>query len=191
MTAAIYSNAIASLFSLLGLIVLGWWLYRSHRMDIFRQNMFALRDELFDDAAAGRIDFESPGYGLLRITMNGFIRYGHRLSLLQVFVFAAIVDARDSVESTQSFDSRWNEAMTTTENEARTLLENYTRRMHEIIVKHLVLTSPVLLTLVVPAVVGVLCVSYVARAMRDRLSEIDSAALACGEGEAQPIAAAA
>jgi hypothetical protein len=191
MTATIYSNAIASLLSLLGLMVLGWWLYRAHRMDIFRQDMFALRDQLFDDAAVGKVDFESLGYGLLRITMNGFIRYGHRMSLLQVFVFAAIVDARDSVESSQSFDSRWTEAMGKLDDVQQGLLEGYTRRMHEILVKHLVLTSPLLLALVVPAVLGVVCVSYVARAMRDRLSEIDSAALACGEGEMQTMAAAA
>ncbi len=40
------------------------------RLDCFRQNMFSVRDELFDYAAAGNISFDNPAYILLRLQMN-------------------------------------------------------------------------------------------------------------------------
>ena len=51
------------------------------RLDSFRQNMFAIRDELFDFAADGNIAFDHPAYMMLRNQMNGFIRYAHHLTV--------------------------------------------------------------------------------------------------------------
>jgi hypothetical protein len=56
------------------------------RLDCYRQKMFALRDELFDYAAAGNISFDDPAYVLLRLQMNGMIRYGHQLTLFRASV---------------------------------------------------------------------------------------------------------
>src|SRR5438034_929815 len=53
-------------------------------VDEFRQKMFAVRDELFDYAASGEIAFEHPAYRLLRQSMNGFIQFGHRLTLFRL-----------------------------------------------------------------------------------------------------------
>ena len=60
---------------LMGLGVILFWLWPSVRLDCFRQEMFAIRDELFDYASSGRVSFSHPGYRLLRQSMNGFIRY--------------------------------------------------------------------------------------------------------------------
>jgi hypothetical protein len=69
----------------LGLIfVLFFRLWPAHRLDSFRQNMFALRDEVFDYAASGKIGFDHPSYKLLRQSMNGFIRYAHRLTFYRL-----------------------------------------------------------------------------------------------------------
>jgi hypothetical protein len=43
-------------------------------LDRFRQDVFGLRDELWDFAASGQISFDDPAYRLLRQLMNGFIR---------------------------------------------------------------------------------------------------------------------
>ena len=34
------------------------WLYQDYRTDAFRQKMFNLRDDLFDEARHGKIDFD-------------------------------------------------------------------------------------------------------------------------------------
>src|SRR5437016_2293052 len=74
-------TAASTTLSLVGLWVLFHWLYRDYRVDLFRQRMFALRAELFDMAAAGRIAFDDPAYGKLRGMLNGYIRFAHRVSL--------------------------------------------------------------------------------------------------------------
>lgn len=72
-------------------LALGWvllfWLYPSYNTDRFRQSMFALRDRLFDEARGGTISFEHPAYRLLRMTINGFMRYAHRMSGLNFLFF--------------------------------------------------------------------------------------------------------
>ncbi len=78
-----------SVASLAGLVVLYFWLYRDYRIDLFRQRLFALRDELFDLARSGAISFDDRAYGLLRSTLNGFIRFGHRLTFFPVAWLAA------------------------------------------------------------------------------------------------------
>jgi hypothetical protein len=60
------------------------------RLDCFRQSMFTVRDELFDYAAAGNIDFADPAYILLRRQMNGMIRYGHQLTLFRALATTAM-----------------------------------------------------------------------------------------------------
>jgi hypothetical protein len=72
-------TVLTSLISILGLVYLIFWVYRGYKVDSFRQKMFYLRNELFDDAARGEIDFSHPSYQILRTTMNGFIRFAHKL----------------------------------------------------------------------------------------------------------------
>ena len=63
---------------LLAFIMFVWW--PEQRVDLFRQQMFALRDELFDFAMGGNIGFDDPAYLRLRYLMNGFIRYAHNVT---------------------------------------------------------------------------------------------------------------
>lgn len=63
-------------------------LWSGARLDSFRQKMFVVRDELFDYAASGKIEFNDPAYRLLRQSMNGHIRYAHQLTF---FVFACLL----------------------------------------------------------------------------------------------------
>ena len=44
---------------------IGW---RRYRLDLFRQNLFALRDELFDMAATGDLAFNDPAYNVCYAT---------------------------------------------------------------------------------------------------------------------------
>jgi len=83
--------------SFLGLIFLwGFWhhLWKPQRVDFFRQRLFALRSDLFDIAANGKVSFEHPAYAQLRLMINGVIRYAHRASFPTLIV--ASVQSGDS-----------------------------------------------------------------------------------------------
>jgi hypothetical protein len=77
---------LASCASLALLVALIFKLWPSYRLDVFRQRMFAVRDDLFAYAASGKIDFSDPAYRLLRQAMNGFLRYGHNLTLYRLCI---------------------------------------------------------------------------------------------------------
>ncbi|HVA81757.1 MAG TPA: hypothetical protein VNF29_12600, partial [Candidatus Binataceae bacterium] len=69
--------------------VLAFWglFYLSARtllLDILRQRLFAIRDDLFDFAADGGIEFGNPIYRELREDINNFIRFAHKLSFARM-----------------------------------------------------------------------------------------------------------
>jgi hypothetical protein len=175
-------TGLASAVSLLGIVMLLMWLYRDYRVDAFRQQMFAMRDELFDLANAGLISFDDSAYGMLRRTMNGYIRFGHRLSLLHVLIFAVITR---SSSRERSFDSRWVATLATLPPEARERLQEFRHGMDRLVVKHAILNSPLLVAMVVPALLGAflaeMCARWLSRQLRTELDKIDTAALAYGE----------
>lgn len=69
--------AIISL-TLLFTLVYGPW--QSACTDWARERLFACRDEIFDLAAKGEMDFDSASYRSLRRSIEGLIRFAHVLS---------------------------------------------------------------------------------------------------------------
>ena len=116
------------------------------RVDEFRQSMFSVRDELFDVAASGAIDFSHPAYLLLRQSMNGFIRYGHQLT---VFRLACNMIRWKQLhhERVFSWAMRWDEALKTIENDSakQTLIELHDRSL-ALVTKRLITGSMILLS---------------------------------------------
>src|SRR5256714_10642387 len=78
--------------SLLALWIGFFWLYRDYAIDRYRQRLFALRDEVWDFAAAGRVGFNDAAYRLVRDRLNGLIRFAHLLSF--TWVVAVLVAER-------------------------------------------------------------------------------------------------
>ena len=146
MTIAIFTTA-----SLAGiLVVLGR--LRTCAVDDFRQEMFALRDDLFDLAASGALPFDHPAYGMLRSTMNGFVRWADQLQLLQLMVLVILWRHRD-LTTARRFEVQWNEALSTLQQPEQEALGSYRERMHLLLIRYLVFSSPVLVaTLIVPAI---------------------------------------
>jgi hypothetical protein len=132
--------AVSSGLSLVGLVWLYFWPYRDYRRDLFRARLFAIRAELFDGAADGRIDFNHPAYGLLRSTMNGFLRFGHRFGTLRLIAMAVIVDP-DAFSPDYDFDRRWREATRPLDAETKEWLRSLREQMHQAFLAHLVMTS--------------------------------------------------
>ena len=76
--------------SLIGLFALWFFCWRRYALDKFRQELFAVRDELFDVALRHREDgfsFDSPAYGTLRRQIHASIRFAHRVNMIQVLLF--------------------------------------------------------------------------------------------------------
>jgi hypothetical protein len=62
---------------LLGLALL----YRDYRVDKLRDDLFSLRDELFDYAVSEQL-IDNPGYRRLRNIINSTIQFAHKISFL-------------------------------------------------------------------------------------------------------------
>lgn len=145
-------TALSSLLSLLIICCLVFWGYRTYRVDLFRQKMFWLRDEFYDYADAGNIDFTHPAYGVLRSTMNGYIRFGHRLTLWH-FIFSNLLITDEDYERLGSFEQSWERATTELDEKMKNELEEYRMRMDILAVKHALLAAPEFFTIFPIAIV--------------------------------------
>lgn len=123
-----------------------WWfffvLYRDYRVDSYRQKLFKLRDQLFDFAAEGQIPFSHDAYGMLRSTINGSIRHGHRVGPIYLFAMACV---RKESAPKLHFEQRWQKALSTLEPEVRKKMECFRTDLHAKLLIQLLLTSPLFL----------------------------------------------
>lgn len=184
MTESIASSVLfTSLISVTGLWVILFWLYREYRVDRFRQEVFALRDELYDYALEGHISFEHKAYGQLRTAMNGFIRFGHRMNLLQAVLFV-VLGRIDKASSSNDFDDSWERALKDLDKETRDQMEEFRKKMNWILIQHLVASSPILVaSIIVPLIIwaaGKYCLDAFLKKLRQPLNGMDSAAMAYG-----------
>jgi len=53
----------------------------------YRQKLFEVRDELFDYARSGGIDFKDPAYVAVRSFVNSLMRFSHRISVTRLATF--------------------------------------------------------------------------------------------------------
>lgn len=127
-----------------------FWLYKNFALDSFRQKMFSLRDQLFDDAANGLISFDHPAYGILRATMNGFIRFGHRLNFCEMLISFFFISQKDiDVIQEYSFDEKYEFFTEGLDKETKKKLDIYRNQMIFIVASHLLKTSALLIVLTV------------------------------------------
>jgi hypothetical protein len=128
-------------------------LWPTYRLDYFRQNMFAVRDELFDFAAGGNISFNDPAYRLLRQSMNGFIRYAHNLTFYRfccTFLNWKLTDDSGTLDWT----AKWLNALESIKDKKlRNALMAFHGRSLYLVALRLVTGSPILMVAVL--VVGV------------------------------------
>lgn len=133
-------TVLSSGLSLLGLAYLYLWLYRDYRRDLLRTKLFEIRAELFDGARGGRIDFSHPAYGLLRSTLNGFLRYGHKVGAFRLVMTALFLDPKE-MEELYHFQSKWQKAVKSVDPETQDWLEGLRGRSHTALFKHLLATT--------------------------------------------------
>lgn len=136
---------LSSLISLLGIWILYFWLYLDYRVDSFRDELFALRDKLFDIAKNGEIDFNNPAYGMLRSYINSTIKYGHRFSFMQL-IASTYFTRNDDVkkEYIKMYNEKWYKSLDKLDQETKRKLLIIRNEVQINIVIQLILTSPVL-----------------------------------------------
>jgi hypothetical protein len=191
-TLAAHAHTAHSLFSLLGLWLILVWLYADFRLNHFRQSMIGLRDRLFVDAAGGMIDFDHPAYTLLRTTMNGFIRFAHRLSLFQMVTLAVLLyfGGAGQAVATGDFSREWSDATSKLPGDVQKRLAGYRWQMNRLLVGYVIPGAEVLAALLIPMIAGAAKASEkLARILR--VDRIDSVALAAGRADGTPTAIAA
>ena len=91
-------NLHAILIIYVELAVLWWlyaWLYYGYRTDLLRLRVFIIRDRLFDSAMKGELDFNSLAYKRTRTTLNGALRFAHRLTLSKLLITAIWMRRKD------------------------------------------------------------------------------------------------
>ncbi len=146
MTAAELSVAIQTLLSLMVLVFVIFSLWPEQRVDIFRQQMFALRDELFDFALEGGIEFDSPAYTQLRELMNGFIRYAHHLTPYRALMLYLRWKCT-SAEPVKGWAVAWEQALNkVTDKDTRDKLEAFHSKASMLAFSQLVLSPGLLIT---------------------------------------------
>lgn len=189
--AGMIANVIVTTLSLLALWGLVYWLYRDYRTDRFREEMFAIRDRLFDLADSGTVPFNHEAYGALRTTLNGFIRYGERLTLVSFVALPALLDEDDhySLER-RSFREQWESAVAGLPSSTRDELDGIVRAMHGTVAEQIVLSSPALVMTVVPVLLFFALQFFwktilrhfagTAEVLRQRMRKLDELAFAYG-----------
>lgn len=114
------------------------------RLDWFRQKMFTIRDEMFDFAANGNISFDHPAYVLLRQQMNGFIRYGHQLTVFRCLMTVARCKI-EGEELNSPWHSQWQKSLDSLHSdEVRKSLIAFHQRCMWLAIKRLLFGSPLL-----------------------------------------------
>jgi hypothetical protein len=72
--------------ALLGLWVAYHCVWQPALLTMFRQRLFRVRDELFLEAARGRLSFDDTAYGMLRVMTNSTIRASKNVSILPLLL---------------------------------------------------------------------------------------------------------
>jgi hypothetical protein len=144
----------SALCVLLWMILIG---FASIRLDEFRQRMFAIRDGLFDYARSGNIGFDQPAYKLLRKSMNGFIRYGHRLSFFQLVITFCRWHYTDD-QPVFSWRAQWEDALSKVSDEkVRKDLMKIQAESMGVVFGRVILGSPVLMVAMAGIGIALLC----------------------------------
>lgn len=141
----------AALHLLLALIALWFLVFRlghEYRLDVLRDRLFAVRERLFDYAAAGNVPFEHFAYTKLRMLLNGLIRFGYRLTFTRFLSGIAFMTWKG-----QEYDkaplAQWENAVAELPLEVQVELRSIRDEALVLVVRHLVTGSPIMLGLLV------------------------------------------
>ena len=114
----------------LGVVSIAFWLLVRWRTDSFRNQLFILRDELFDVALKGDVAFKDRAYILLRDRINRMLRFAHQVKLSHV-ILLSIFSNKMMSETSAEIEREWNDALNGLESvESHEILQDIQARFH-------------------------------------------------------------
>jgi len=161
--------------SLFGLWCLWAFLFREQRTDVFRQEVFRLRDELFDHASSDNtnINFDHPAYGYLRSTLIGFIRCADYLTVIRA---VALLRVAQHVPDHRRTPDPLPDLMMDLNEEDRKFLEVTNNAMHLAVFRKIVFSSILLTVATAPLFVLMRSTSLLVGLMKRPVSRLDAVA---------------
>lgn len=174
---AIYSSI--SLILLAGLI---FFAYQTYRVDKLRQDLFEIRDQLFDDAVSGQINFDDRGYVVTRQLINGMLRFAHELTITQHFCFGLFMWGLPSATPKSAMDKLLSGASES----GKTAFAKYSNLVHFRVIQHLATSPLFVLTVLFPLVTLILTrlgfnvVEVISKKIKSELVSLDRVAVAHG-----------
>jgi hypothetical protein len=120
-----------------------FWVYRNFRSDHLRERLFEMRDGLFETTREMGISFDEPAYVMIRDSLNGLLRFAHRVSLFGLI--GAYWGWKKYPRASSSFTVDLMKALNQIENqEYRQAILNTHARMLWTIYIHVVTGAPIL-----------------------------------------------
>lgn len=142
-------TAMVTLLSGIGLLILIAFFLRWYARDALRENLFAIRDEMFDYMWQHSLSFETPAYTMLRGSMNGLIRFAHRISLF-VPLYASIAGL---TRESENYAARVEAAIDALPEPHRKAFREFHSRYVFQVGKYFLSTSPIVWVSLIVAVV--------------------------------------
>lgn len=131
-------------FGLLMLWLVTYYGWRPYRIDKVRNELFALRNELFDYAADGGVSLSNTAYRMLRDRVNALIRYAHIITVTRLLIFMA-ADRYCHNEFAESRHQKYLAEVSSLPDPAQAKLRDINDRVAKILARKLVIGSPLLL----------------------------------------------
>lgn len=136
--AILCGQAIRTSLTLIALTIFYFYAVKPLQIDILRQRLFAIRDELFDFAADDGIGFDHPAYRGLRDEINSFIRFARKITFSRL-VLTILIWNEETVHPA------WHNTVGELSPVARTRILQTQREAAEAIAWHFTYYSPILL----------------------------------------------
>jgi hypothetical protein len=91
-------NYIAALISLAFIIIVLYGPWQSLWTDWARQQLFEIRDGIFDMAVAGRISFEDENYRVIRESIQSGIRFAHGITWIRFSLWRSLASSNQALK---------------------------------------------------------------------------------------------
>jgi hypothetical protein len=167
---------IINLLLLFGLICFIYGPYQNLIVDIFRQRLFVIRDEIFDLAKDGKLDFADTRYRTIRSSIELDIRFLHSTTLPRVLLAGLFMNSGNTPSSVSVAISSIEDP------ELRQTLQNYRRDASLYVLGSAGLRSPVIMISLIPVLIYKFCVGDLFAAISWAKSDIEKREDRNGQG---------
>lgn len=122
------------------------WEFRAYREAKTRDALFELRDELFEYWEQRELSFGGlQAYGMLRLMLNGAIRFVHTCTVLNGLVMRLFLGPSETVKADQQRQgNRWEEALAELDEDAKRKVQSIHSRYILSMFEQTIVSSPFL-----------------------------------------------